>query len=70
MTLTSGKHLLFDALRPHLPPSACFTGHKVGSFYVKADFSPDGNYIVSGSSDANVHIWQVSAGGECRHGRA
>jgi denticleless len=30
-----------------------------GSFYVKLAVSPDGRYICSGSSDSNVHIWEI-----------
>lgn len=38
---------------------ARFSGHHVGSFYVKARFSHDGRFILSGSSDGHVYIWEV-----------
>ncbi len=53
-------HYMFDALRPHLPPLARFTGHRANSFYVRAAFSPDGDHLLSGSTDGNAYIWQVS----------
>lgn len=49
-------------MHPELPPVAQFRGHSVKSFYVRADFSPDGTHIVSGSSDRNAYIWQVGFG--------
>jgi hypothetical protein len=36
-----------------------FSGHVNNSFYVKSSFSPDDRYIVSGSSDYDVYIWDV-----------
>lgn len=51
---------LYDVLRPELGPVKSFTGHSLQGFYVKADISPDGKYIVSGSNDANVYIWNTS----------
>ena len=36
-----------------------FKGHSSDSFYVKSSFSPDDRYIVSGSCDADVYIWDV-----------
>lgn len=32
---------------------------QVGTFYVKARFSHDGRFILSGSSDGHVYIWEV-----------
>ena len=46
-------------MHPELPPVAQFRGHQVKTFYVRADFSPDGTHIVSGSSDRNAYIWEV-----------
>ena len=36
-----------------------FSGHVNNSFYVKSSFSPDDRYIVSGSSDYDVYVWDV-----------
>ena len=37
-----------------------FRGHLNCTFYVKTALSPDDRYLLSGSSDGNAHIWQVS----------
>ncbi|KAL2642393.1 hypothetical protein R1flu_009980 [Riccia fluitans] len=36
-----------------------FTGHTMGSFYIKASFSPDGTHILGGSTDHNAYLWKV-----------
>ena len=36
-----------------------FSGHQNSSFYVKSCVSPDGCYLLSGSSCGNAFIWQV-----------
>ena len=36
-----------------------FSGHQNSSFYVKSYVSPDGRYLLSGSSCGNAFIWQV-----------
>ena len=36
-----------------------FNGHISDNFYVKSSFSPDDRFIVSGSCDADVYIWDV-----------
>jgi len=40
-------------------PMTVFRGHTHGSFYVKSKFSPDGDFIISGSGDHNAYIWEV-----------
>ncbi|KAE8740485.1 hypothetical protein FOCC_FOCC013990 [Frankliniella occidentalis] len=40
-------------------PVALFKGHKNGTFYVKACLSPDGRYLLSGSSDELAYIWDT-----------
>jgi len=37
-----------------------FHGHINSTFYVKAALSPDDRYLLTGSSDGNAYIWQVS----------
>ena len=39
---------------------AVFHGHVNSTFYVKTVLSPDDRYLLSGSSDGNAYIWQVS----------
>ena len=56
---TDGKILCYDTVRPDRGEIARFGGHQVHTFYVKARFSPDGRFVVSGSSDCNVYIWEV-----------
>ena len=35
-------------------------GHRVDTFYIKACFSPDGNFVLGGSSDEAAFVWDVS----------
>mmetsp|Transcript_41118 Transcript_41118/g.68345 ORF Transcript_41118/g.68345 Transcript_41118/m.68345 type:complete len:483 (-) Transcript_41118:132-1580(-) len=51
---------VFDTVRPGKGEVVRLTGHKVDSFYVKAAFSPDGRFVVSGSSDYGVYLWEVA----------
>ena len=41
------------------PTVTRLSGVAIDSFYVKAAFSPDGRFIVSGSSDNYVHLFEV-----------
>jgi denticleless len=34
-------------------------GHRTSSFYIKACFSPEGNFVLSGSADSYAYIWDV-----------
>lgn len=36
-----------------------YTGLKINSFYIKSCLSPDGNYLLSGSSDEKAYIWNI-----------
>ncbi|XP_034254765.1 protein lethal(2)denticleless [Thrips palmi] len=42
-------------------PVSLFKGHKNSTFYVKACLSPDGRYLLSGSSDEHAYIWDTSS---------
>jgi denticleless len=35
------------------------TGHTQTSFYIRARFSPDGNFVLSGSADSKAYIWDL-----------
>lgn len=35
------------------------TGHTQTSFYIRARFSPDGQFVLSGSADAKAYIWDL-----------
>ena len=67
MSVSNHTHYLYDVLRPQQPPLAQFGGHSFRSFYIKAAFSPDGEHILSGSSDRYGYIWSVSPCCTCRH---
>ncbi|XP_071996271.1 denticleless protein homolog [Engystomops pustulosus] len=41
-------------------PVSVFSGHQNSTFYIKSSLSPDGQFLVSGSSDHSAYIWQVS----------
>lgn len=38
-------------------------GHRGNSFYVQADFSPDEQFVVSGSANHDLHFWNLRAVG-------
>ncbi|CAN2387418.1 signal transduction involved in G2 DNA damage checkpoint [Pristimantis euphronides] len=41
-------------------PVSVFNGHDNSTFYIKSSLSPDGQFLLSGSSDHSAYIWQVS----------
>ncbi|XP_053676088.1 protein lethal(2)denticleless [Anopheles nili] len=43
-------------------PLQRYGGFNNGTFYVKAALSPDGQYLISGSSDERCYIWNVDNG--------
>uniref|UniRef100_A0A1B0CLM8 Putative wd40 repeat-containing protein l2dtl n=1 Tax=Lutzomyia longipalpis TaxID=7200 RepID=A0A1B0CLM8_LUTLO len=40
-------------------PLQKYVGFKNGSYYIRACLSPDGQYLVSGSSDEKAYVWNV-----------
>ena len=41
-------------------PLGIFSGHLNSTFYVKAALSPNDMYLISGSSDNDAYIWNVT----------
>lgn len=58
---SDNQHYLYRLLSPEQGPVAAFSGHTVaGSKSIRATFSPDGAYILSGSKDGGAYVWQVA----------
>ena len=55
----SNTQYIYDSLYWDKYPPIELKGHK-SSFCVKSVLSPRGDYVLSGSSDANIYIWNVS----------
>lgn len=66
----SGSHLLvsstdstiylYNATDLKLGHAKVLTGHTQTSFYIRAKFSPCGQFVVSGSADTKAYIWDLS----------
>jgi WD40 repeat protein len=52
---------IYDCLYWDKLPPIELKGHK-SSFCVKSVLSPDSNYVLSGSSDANIYLWNIKKG--------
>lgn len=65
----TGKHLLvsstdssiytYNAHDIQLGYERVLTGHTQTSFYIRACFSPDGNFVLSGSADSKAYMWDL-----------
>ncbi|XP_010502769.1 PREDICTED: denticleless protein homolog [Camelina sativa] len=51
---------LYNTLQLDKGPVQSFSGCRIDSFFVRTMISPDGEYVLSGSSDGNAYIWQVN----------
>lgn len=40
-------------------PSMVYSGMQINTFYIKSCLSPDGQYLLSGSSDEKAYIWNI-----------
>ncbi|CRL00096.1 CLUMA_CG013378, isoform A [Clunio marinus] len=40
-------------------PTMIYSGLQINSFYIKSCLSPDGRYLLSGSSDEKAYIWNI-----------
>ncbi|MEN6624416.1 MAG: caspase family protein, partial [Smithella sp.] len=64
MSSASAAGKLAPASSKQRPDIFIQTGHS--SNVASIDFSPDGKYLVSGSSDKNIKLWEVETGREIR----
>ncbi|KDO29859.1 hypothetical protein SPRG_19738 [Saprolegnia parasitica CBS 223.65] len=63
VSAASNDILLYDLLSHGDSPIAKYHGHRNSSFYVKSTFSPTSQFIVSGSVDQRVYLWDVAKPG-------
>nr|XP_033794203.1 denticleless protein homolog [Geotrypetes seraphini] len=57
---TDDNIYMFNVTGLKTAPVAVFSGHQNSTFYVKSSVSPDGQFLLSGSSDHSAYIWKVS----------
>ncbi|XP_053314665.1 denticleless protein homolog [Spea bombifrons] len=57
---TDDNIYMFNATGLRTDPVSVFSGHQNSTFYIKSSVSPDGQFLLSGSSDSSAYIWQVS----------
>ncbi|XP_029449112.1 denticleless protein homolog isoform X2 [Rhinatrema bivittatum] len=60
---TDDNIYMFNITGLKAAPVAVFSGHQNSTFYIKSSVSPDGQFLLSGSSDHSAYIWKVS---ECQ----
>lgn len=56
---TDSSIYMYNASDIHLGYDKVLTGHTQTSFYIRARFSPDGNFVLSGSADSKAYIWDL-----------
>jgi WD40 repeat protein len=68
-----GKHILLSTHENSIFLVDAFTGEKVVTYssYIndselalEASFSPDSQFVLSGSEDGSIHVWQTQSGRE------
>ncbi|KAM4771451.1 denticleless protein homolog [Rhinophrynus dorsalis] len=57
---TDDEIYMFNTTGLKTDPVSIFSGHQNSTFYIKSSLSPDGQFLLSGSSDHSAYIWQVS----------
>ncbi|XP_072265937.1 denticleless protein homolog [Pyxicephalus adspersus] len=57
---TDDNIYMFNITGTKSDPVSVFSGHLNSTFYIKSSLSPDGQFLLSGSSDHNAYIWQVA----------
>ncbi|XP_077138423.1 denticleless protein homolog [Ranitomeya variabilis] len=58
---TDDNIYMFNVAGLKSDPVSVFSGHHNSTFYTKSSLSPDGQFLLSGSSDHSAYIWQVSS---------
>lgn len=52
------KLYLYETNSIEIRPPRVYEGIK-GNYFVKAQFSPDNQFLVGGSADSKIHIWDI-----------
>eukprot|EP00172_Hildenbrandia_rubra_P003419 Plantae.Rhodophyta-Hildenbrandia_rubra.ctg5473.p1 GENE.Plantae.Rhodophyta-Hildenbrandia_rubra.ctg5473~~Plantae.Rhodophyta-Hildenbrandia_rubra.ctg5473.p1 ORF type:complete len:482 (-),score=107.01 Plantae.Rhodophyta-Hildenbrandia_rubra.ctg5473:104-1549(-) len=58
---TDSSIYVYDAMDIEKGPTKILRGHGQTSFYIKAKFSPCGDFVISGSSNSKAYIWDVNS---------
>ena len=59
VSASNSVHYVYSLTAPGAAPVARLTGHVTGSFYIRTAFSPEGDHVLSGSSNGAACIWPV-----------